>query len=157
MFGIGLPELLVILVVALFVVGPKKLPGVARSLGQGVSELKRAAGEVMNDVSQHDEFKEIKKIKDDLQDTVKAVRDPMSALTESVKDEFAQTIDLDPEPEPEPVLEPVPDEPKSLAASESSDSGPAAGQSGLEDSVPEPDVAGADTPPPAETEKKSDA
>jgi len=44
MFGIGVPELLVILVVALIVLGPQRLPEVARALGKGLGELRRAAG-----------------------------------------------------------------------------------------------------------------
>jgi sec-independent protein translocase protein TatB len=43
MFGIGLPELILILAVALIVVGPEKLPDLARSLAKGVVELKKAA------------------------------------------------------------------------------------------------------------------
>jgi len=43
MFGIGMQELLVILVIALIVVGPKKLPDLAKSLGRGFAELKRTA------------------------------------------------------------------------------------------------------------------
>lgn len=42
MFGIGIPELLVILVVALIVLGPQRLPEVARALGKGLAELRRA-------------------------------------------------------------------------------------------------------------------
>jgi sec-independent protein translocase protein TatA len=42
MFGIGAPELLVILVVALIVLGPKRLPEVARALGKAMAELRRA-------------------------------------------------------------------------------------------------------------------
>lgn len=44
MFGIGLPELIVIMAVGLIVVGPDKLPDLAKSLAKGIGELKRAAG-----------------------------------------------------------------------------------------------------------------
>ena len=42
MFGIGMTELLVILAIALIVIGPKKLPELARSLGKGLAEFRRA-------------------------------------------------------------------------------------------------------------------
>ena len=50
MFGIQPQELLVILVVALIVVGPKKLPELGRSLGKGLRELRKAQDEVRKTV-----------------------------------------------------------------------------------------------------------
>jgi sec-independent protein translocase protein TatA len=46
MFGIGMPELVIIMVIALIVIGPQKLPELAKSLGKGLAEFKKASSEI---------------------------------------------------------------------------------------------------------------
>ena len=51
MFGIGMPELMLIVVVALIVLGPKKLPDVARAVAKGIIQFKRA----LNAADEHED------------------------------------------------------------------------------------------------------
>jgi len=57
MFGIGLPELILIMVVALIVVGPDKLPDLAKTLARQVVELKRAANSLKDSLNEDDDPK----------------------------------------------------------------------------------------------------
>ncbi len=50
MFGIGMPELLVILVIAIIFIGPSKMPDVARALGRGLREFRRATDDLKNSI-----------------------------------------------------------------------------------------------------------
>ena len=50
MFGIGMPELVVIMVVALIVLGPKRLPEAARGLGKAFAELRRATSGITEEL-----------------------------------------------------------------------------------------------------------
>ena len=72
MFGIGIPEIIVIIVVALVFIGPDKLPGVLRSIGKGLVELKRATSDVrstvQDEMSKIEEEIELKEIRESAQD-----------------------------------------------------------------------------------------
>ncbi len=61
MFGIGFQEMLVIAVLALIFIGPKKLPEVAKAIGKTLAEFKRAVEDVKETVNE-EMFKEEKKL-----------------------------------------------------------------------------------------------
>ena len=81
MFGIGMPEMFLILAIALIVIGPKKLPDLAKALGRAMREFKKATNE----------FKETMQIDSELADVKKAFND--------INDDVKEAVDLKLEPE----------------------------------------------------------
>jgi Tat protein translocase TatB subunit len=73
MFGIGMPELVLILAVALIVLGPRRLPEIARALGKGMAEFRRTTDELKE---------ELRHVEDDIQQATPSIApedDPFSA------------------------------------------------------------------------------
>ena len=66
MFGIGMPEMILILAIALIVIGPKKLPDLAKSLGRAMNEFKKATREIKESMDIEEDLKDVKKSLDDL-------------------------------------------------------------------------------------------
>ena len=67
MFDIGFSELLVIGVVALIVIGPEKLPRMARTLGHLAGKLQRYVSDVKADINREIELEDLKKMRDSMQ------------------------------------------------------------------------------------------
>lgn len=84
MFDVAFSELLIIAVVALIVIGPEKLPKVARTLGLLTGRMKRYVAAVKSDIERDLQVEELRKLQQDAQRSV-------SALESSVKHELWQT------------------------------------------------------------------
>jgi sec-independent protein translocase protein TatB len=89
MFDIGFTELLLIFVVTLLVVGPEKLPGVAKKMGRFFGQIKRTFNQVKHDVEQELEIEAVK---------AKLKENAMAEEARQLADEMSKTIDLEPQP-----------------------------------------------------------
>ena len=75
MFGIGMPEMILILAIALIVIGPKKLPDLAKSLGRAMRAFTKATSELKETMQIDNELTEVKKAFDDINEDVKQAVD----------------------------------------------------------------------------------
>jgi Tat protein translocase TatB subunit len=97
MFDIGMPEMIMIFIVALLVVGPKKLPEIAKALGKGLGELKRSFQDVKDTVQEEfeestseirDAVTDVKKqIQAEAEDSGKAIQKTMEDVKEQIDQE----------------------------------------------------------------------
>lgn len=79
MFGIGMPELIIIMVIALILIGPKKLPDLARALGKGMAEFRKATEEIKESLDIDEDLREVKQ---ELVDSVSGLEQPDTLLPE---------------------------------------------------------------------------
>jgi len=68
MFGMGMPEIMLILAVALVVIGPKKLPGLAKSIGRAMGEFKSATRDFKRSIDLDGDLQDVKDSLNNLKD-----------------------------------------------------------------------------------------
>ena len=93
MFGIGMPELLLLAAIALIVIGPKKLPDLARSMGRAMREFKKATNELKETIQLDEDLSDVKKAFDGLGDDVKESISPKNDKRGFKRSEESETAE----------------------------------------------------------------
>lgn len=105
MFGISMWELVLVGLVLFLVVGPSKLPGLAKSIGQGIRDLRRSLNEVKGTVDKDDEF--VKAVKEARQSVAEAREAVRSIFDDDESVRQAAEAEEDPAPRPVPRGRPL--------------------------------------------------
>jgi sec-independent protein translocase protein TatB len=143
MFDMGFTEMMLIGIVALIVIGPERLPGVARTAGKYFGRLKRFMTTVKADVEQElradelrqilaDQQRELDTLKDSISDAGKEIEKEASAVAEagaSLADSVDELPDHDPLPDLDAVEVPAAEESARPKADEAASDVPAAEES----------------------------
>jgi len=93
MFDIGFSEIFIIAVVALIVIGPERLPRVARTLGHLFGRLQRYVAEVKADINREMELDELRKLQSTMQDAAREIEQGVSSQVQYVENEVKQAED----------------------------------------------------------------
>ena len=98
MFDISFTEILVIAVVGLVVIGPERLPKVARTLGHLFGRAQRYANDVKNDIQREMELEELKKWKASVEGAARSIEDSV----QKEMTQFQDVMETETEPKPKP-------------------------------------------------------
>ena len=93
MFDIGFSEMIVIAVIALVVLGPEKLPRVARTAGHLLGRMQRYVNDVKADINREVELDELRKLQKEMQNTANSIEQSVKGQFDSVQTEFKQIGD----------------------------------------------------------------
>ena len=93
MFDIGFSELLVIGVVALIVIGPQKLPRVARTAGILMGRLQRYVSDVKADINREIELDELRKMRDSMQKAASEMQTAVDSELTKTADELNKAVE----------------------------------------------------------------
>ncbi|MCK5541665.1 MAG: twin-arginine translocase subunit TatB [Desulfobacterales bacterium] len=96
MFGLGMPEILLILALALIIIGPKKLPDLAKTLGKSMREFKGAAQDFKNSINIETSIADIDPSPEEIQKNIKAANKELSEnVDEPSKDSSKEKLKKD--------------------------------------------------------------
>ena len=109
MFDVGFSELMLIAVVALLVLGPERLPKVARTAGHLLGRLQRYVNDVKADINREMQLDELRKMQQQMETSVRDIETSVNKELTSVEADLNQSIDVaDSASLPVPLAEPVP-------------------------------------------------
>lgn len=91
MFDVGFSELLVIAIVALVVIGPERLPKVARTAGHLLGRLQRYVNDVKSDINREMQLEELKKLQADVQESARSIERSVSTEMQTAQQSLDQT------------------------------------------------------------------
>ena len=95
MFGISFSELFVIAIVALLVIGPEKLPKVARTVGALTGRMQRYAAQVKEEVNREFRFEELQKLQEEIKQAVINTEQNVQKHVASVENSIANLVEND--------------------------------------------------------------
>jgi sec-independent protein translocase protein TatB len=102
-FDISFAELMMIAVVALLVIGPDKLPKVARTMGAYTGRLQRYVAQIKEEVNREVRFEELQKLQEEIKQGANQVQSSMMAGANGVKDTLKSVETADMQPKRKPV------------------------------------------------------
>lgn len=108
MFDLGFSELMVIALVALIVIGPERLPRVARTLGHLAGRLQRYVADVKADISREVELDELKKMRDSMQGAASEMQSSFDAEVRKTESDLNAAVEGKPEAAVSPAQEAAP-------------------------------------------------
>ena len=92
MFDIGFSELVVIALVGLIVIGPERMPKVARTVGHLLGRLQRYVGDVKADINREMQLEELKKLQAEVAEQARDVEQQVNAQLSTIETELNQSI-----------------------------------------------------------------
>lgn len=93
MFDIGFTELMIIGVIALVVIGPERLPRVARTVGHLLGRLQRYVGDVKSDVQREMQLEDLKDLQREVTDSARELENSIRQEAGALKEDLDRTAD----------------------------------------------------------------